>query len=170
MAKLSTEIGRELFLYGPAGGKRVTSVKELVRLSGASERAIHAHMPNWKRESEQLASSGTESGLVLCLSSSALAAHKADVDSMRSEADRLKLHLQGLAPSDESYSAISRSFLIMQKQWAAMSGVLAALDAAACAMKETAKLAAKTEAAKALNDTPTHEPEPSARFVFKRRI
>lgn len=72
MAKLSTEIARELFLYGPAGGKRVTSIKELVRQSGASERAINAHMPEWKRESEELAASGKETGFALSLSTSAV--------------------------------------------------------------------------------------------------
>jgi hypothetical protein len=28
--KLATEVARELFLYGPAGGRRVTAVAELV--------------------------------------------------------------------------------------------------------------------------------------------
>lgn len=144
--KLSTEIARELFLYGPAGGKRVTSVKELVRQSGASERAVHEHMPTWKRESEQLAVNGKESGFVLALSTSALEAHKSDCEFLRHEVDRLKKQLARLHPSDESYCTLSRAMLATERQWATMSGVMAALDAAGSRMKEKERLEAKIEA------------------------
>ena len=169
MPKISTQIARELFLYGPPGGKRITNVKELVRLSGASERAIYAHMPQWKRESEELAASGRESGLALCLRTCDLDNHKSDCEFLRSEVDRLKLYLKTLPVSDETYPTISRAMLTTEKQWAAMSGVLAALDAAACAMKETARLAARAEAANLLNDPPADELEACADVVFKRR-
>ena len=169
MAKLSTEICRELFLYGPVGGKRITSVKDLVRLSGASERAIRANLPAWKNQSEELAANSMETGLAFCLSSSALACHQSDVAAMRSEVDRLTVHLRSLAPSDESYPAVSRSFLTVQKQWSQMAGILALIDAAACRIKETEKLKARAEAANLLNDPPADEPEASVDVVFKRR-
>lgn len=168
MAKLSTEIARELFMYGPAGGKRVTSVKELVRLSGASERAIHAHMPDWKRESEELASCGKESGLVLSLSTSALESHKKDVEFMRSEVDRLKTHLAGLSPTDETYCTVSRAMLSTQRQWCNISGVASALDAASARMKETEKLAAKAEARQVPEVLPKPVPHPLRSGVFAR--
>jgi hypothetical protein len=145
--KLSTEVARELFLYGPAGGKRITCVKELVRLSGAAERTIHAHMPQWKIQSAELAASGRETGLAITLSTSALESHKKDVEFMRSEVDRLKIHLRSLSPSDETYCAVSRALIATERQWLAFSGVGAMLEAAACAMKETAKLKAKSESA-----------------------
>ena len=168
MAKLSTEIARELFLYGPAGGKRVTSVKELVRQSGASERAIHAHMPDWKRESEELAASGKESGFALCLSTSALESHKKDVEFIRSEVDRLKTHLAGLSPMDESYCTVSRAMLATQRQWANLSGVASALDAASARMKEKEKLAAKEEAKRLPEVFPKPVPQPLRSGVFSR--
>jgi hypothetical protein len=98
--KLATEIARELFLYGPAGGRRVTTVAELVRQSGASEHTIREYLPGWRRESEELAASCRESGLVLSLSTSALNAHKSDCDFLRQDADCLKTHLRGLSPAD----------------------------------------------------------------------
>jgi hypothetical protein len=98
--KLATEIARELFLYGPAGGLCVTSVAELVRRSGAVERMIREHLPGWRLESEELAASCRESGLVLSLSTAALDAHKSDCDFLRQNADCLKTHLRGLSPAD----------------------------------------------------------------------
>ena len=166
MAKLSTEIARELFLYGPAGGKRITSVKQLAKESGASERAIHEHMPQWKKQSEELAINSRETGLVLSLSTSALASHKSDCEFLRTETDRLKLYLRSLPISDPFYATVSRAMLATEKQWAAMSGVLAALDAAGAALKDTAK--AKAKAGAANGETGDEEPEAMG-LGFKRR-
>lgn len=169
MAKLSSEIARELFLYGPAGGKRVTSVKALSTASGASERAIYEHLPSWRRESEELAASGKESGFVLSLSTSALEAHKSDVDFLRREVDRLKLHLRLLSPGDENYPTINRALIATQRQWSEMSGVNSAMTAAAARMKETEKLAAKAEMRNAI-PTQDASPAPNRRSgVFARR-
>lgn len=169
MAKLSTEIARELFLYGPSGGKRVTSVKALSTASGASERAIYEHLPSWRRESEELAVNSSESGLVLSLSTSALEAHKRDVEFLRCEVDRLKLHLRSLSVGDESYSNISRALLATERQWASISGVMAALEAAAARLKEKERLEAKAEMRDAT--PPQNEPPaPNLRSgVFARR-
>ncbi len=98
--KFATEVARELVLYGPVGGRRITAVSELVELSGASERTIREHLPGWRRESEELAASCRESGLVLSLSTAALDAHKSDCDLLRQDADCLKTHLRGLSPAD----------------------------------------------------------------------
>ena len=147
--KLSTEVARELFLYGPAGGNRVTAVAELVRLSGASERVIYQHLPGWRRKSEELAANCRESGLVLSLSTAALDAHKADCEFLREEVDRLKRHLRSLSPASETYPAISRAMMATERQWATMAGVLAALDAAGARLKEKERLEARAEAAKA---------------------
>ncbi len=81
--QLATEVAREPFLYGPVGGRRITAASELVWLSGASERTMYEHLPAWRRESEELAASCRESGLVLSLSTAALDAHKADCDLLR---------------------------------------------------------------------------------------
>jgi hypothetical protein len=43
--RLATEVVREFFLCGPAGGRLVTAVFESVRLSGAFERNIYEHLP-----------------------------------------------------------------------------------------------------------------------------
>jgi hypothetical protein len=103
-------------------------------------------MPAWKRESEQLAVNGKESGFVLALSTSALQAHKSDCELLRFEVDRLKNHLGGLSPSDETYCTVSRAMLATERQWATMSGVMSALDAAGSRMKEKERLEAKIEA------------------------
>jgi hypothetical protein len=166
--KLATEIARELFLYGPAGGRRVTAVAELVRLSGASERTIYEHLPAWRRESEELAASCKESGLVLSLSSSALDAHKADCDFLREEVERLKTHLRGLSPADESYPAVSRAMLATERQWAAMAGISAALDAAAARLKERERLEARAEAAGARMPPRPVEEKPRSLGVFAK--
>lgn len=142
---LPTEVARQLFLYGPSGGKRVTSVSELARQSGASQRAIYEHLPRWRRESEELAINSNESGLVLRLSSAALEAHKSDCDFLRREVNRLKRFLRGISPADEGYPAASRSLVAMQKQWAAMSGVQAALDAAGARLRDKERAEGKRE-------------------------
>ncbi len=166
--KLSTGIARELFLYGPAGGRRVTSVAELARQSGASVRAIEYHMPEWKRESGELAAACGESGFRLALSTGALEAHRSDCDFLRGEVDRLKVHLRSLSPASESYAAVSRSLLAMERQWAAMSGVSAALDAAGARLKEKERIEARKGAAgDRMPDRPT-PPSPRNGRIFRR--
>lgn len=166
--KLATEIARELFLYGPAGGLRVTSVAELVRQSGAAERTIREHLPGWRRESEELAASSRESGLVLSLSTAALDAHKADCDFLRQEVDRLKLHLRALSPAAESYAAVSRAMLATERQWAAMAGVSAALEAAGARLKEKERLEARAAAAGATMPARPVEERPRSFGVFAK--
>lgn len=103
-------------------------------------------MPAWKRVSEELASSGKESGFVLGLGTSALESHKSDCDFLRRKVDRLKKHLGGLFPSDESYCTANRAILVTKRQWPTMSGVMSALDAASARLKEKERFEAKIEA------------------------
>jgi hypothetical protein len=137
--KLTTHQARELFLYGPAGGDRITCVNELVRLSGASERAIREHLPKWRVESLEMAQSRTESLSGFSLREQAFEDHRRDVDFLRSEVERLKKHLRTIPPSHEKYPAVLRNLLTTEKQWAAMSGIQAAIDAAAARMKEDSR-------------------------------
>jgi hypothetical protein len=137
--KLTTHQARELFLYGPAGGERVTCVNELVRLSGASERAIRQHLPGWREDSLELAQSRTELLSGFSLRERAFEDHRRDVDFLRSEVERLKKHLLTMPPSHDKYSAILRNLLTTEKQWAAMSGIQAAIDAVAVKMKEVSR-------------------------------
>jgi hypothetical protein len=116
-----------------------------------------------------LAASGKESGFVLSLSTSALESHKLDVDFLRSEVDRLKLHLRSLSPGDESYATINRALLATNQKWASLSGVMAALDAASARLKEKEKLQAKAEMGHA-NPPQDEPPAPNfRRGVFAKR-
>jgi hypothetical protein len=137
--KLTTHQARELYLYGPPGGERVTCVNELVKLSKASKRAISEHLPKWREESLQLAQNRTEQLSGFSLREQAFMDHARDVDFLRSEVERLKKHLRSLSPASDEYPAASHALLSTERQWAKMSGMQAAMDAAAARMKEQEK-------------------------------
>ena len=59
---LPASVARIYFLYGPAGGHRITSVRELAEATGATERTIRDHLPEWKRELREQLGGGREAG------------------------------------------------------------------------------------------------------------
>jgi hypothetical protein len=164
--KLTTSHARELFLFGPAGGDRITSVNELVSRSGASERAIRAHLPEWRKESLELAQNRTELLSGFSLREQAFVDHRRDVDFLRSEVERLKKHLLTIPPSHDKYPAVLRNLLTAEKQWAAMSGIQAAIDAVAVKMKEDSRQQVRFEERAAPNSDYLRDENLS---VFRRR-
>ena len=143
--KLTTCHARELYLYGTPVGERITSVPELVKLTGAGERTIRDHLANWREESLELAENRLNLQPAIALREQAFKDHKRDVDFLRSEVERLKTHLRTLSPADDSYPSLNRALLSTERQWAGMSGIQAAIDAAAAGMKEQERQQVKGE-------------------------
>jgi hypothetical protein len=114
-------------------------------LCGGELKDNTVHMAKWRDESLEIARSRTAMLAGFSLKEQAFADHNRDVDFLRSEVERLKTHVRSLSPSSESYQSALRNLLSVDRQWTAMSGVLAAMTAAGVRMNEEAKLAAKGE-------------------------
>lgn len=141
--KLGTDAARTAYLFGEGDGRRVTNTQKLAEIGGVHESTIKRWLPEWKKEASELMRFSPDCKLGISLHEGTLEQHKSDVAFLREQVDHLKRVLKNLPATDELYHTVCRSLLAAERQWAAMSGVIAALDAAAARLKDSERAKGK---------------------------
>ncbi|HWB01616.1 MAG TPA: hypothetical protein VG796_01245 [Verrucomicrobiales bacterium] len=143
--KLGTDAAKTAYLFGEGDGRRVTNTRRLAEIGGVHESTIKRWLPTWKKEASELVRFSPECKLGISLNEGTLEQHRSDVVFLREQVDRLKRIVKSLPATDERYYVACRSLLATERQWAAMSGVIAALDAAAARLKDAERARGKAE-------------------------
>lgn len=124
-----TAYARELFLFGDGDGKPVRNKHRIMALSGISEKTWERHCSAWKGEAEEIARGAVMTGdgggrvLIRQVSSEHLATHKAAIESLRIELERVRNCLPYLSAGSDAHRETVKLLASLTKSFAAESGI-----------------------------------------------
>lgn len=196
--KSETQIARQLYLFGAGDGKRVLSVKALCAATGLSVDTIGRHMPAWRKESEELLSGASDCGLALHLSKENSILFESTMTALSVEIKKvmfeLKTHEKITAKLEDwldkfdeddkdnalrileawqrncgQISNLRSQFLALQKQFAALSGVVDLKDIQVTREKTLATGRAKLDLKREENQAGVRDLTAPVSGVFARR-
>lgn len=137
---------RQLFLHGNGKDAPVKNIKALSDQSGMSVRALRDHVPDWRKEAEELALRSPNSPYSIQLSEDVLTQHREEVEFLGRQVKKLRSRLRKLNTAHSSYHVVLGSYQSALTKWEKSSGILAHYETATAAMKEGARARARAEA------------------------
>ena len=159
----STRYAKELFLKGNGDGKPIRNLEKLADKSGAALRTIMQHIPDWERESREIAVAhcGTKRELVESVTGAVVQWQSEGVAQLKAQCDGLKVLLKSLLIGTDAHANALKLFTATFKAWTEQSGFADYADTQAAYAKELAKTAArqhgKSDSGNERNVTPGFE-------------
>lgn len=147
--KETTAYARQLFLFGEGSDGPIKNVKTLSERSGCPERTLRDWIPQWRKESEQLALSCKESPFSLELSQDALAQHREEIDFLGTQVKKLRVRLSKTKTTSPNHPVYLSAYTQALTKWEKSSGIMAQYDVALASMKESARAHARAAAKQA---------------------
>lgn len=147
VTKATTERAKNLFLFGNGDGKPVCDIVKLAHLSGAGISTIEKWWPVWKREAREIAvaGNGNKAALGSLVTANDLHLHKAHVEQLKSDLERIKLLLPKLSAASDVYADALKLYTATLKAWSELSGISALFDLQQTIEKEQIKRAARVD-------------------------
>lgn len=104
------DAARQAYLYGQGDGKPVVSTQKLAEIADCTDKTILKWIPEWKQEKEEILLNSPSTTLGLMLSEKDLAAHKSDMEFLRSNINQIKWEMDNLDNIIEKFEEICGNF------------------------------------------------------------
>lgn len=143
----ATRYARQLFTLGNGDGKPVRNVAKLAAMAGVHIATIERRMPEWERESREIAAAETAGKCKLAarVTPDSVRWQGDVVADLKEQIDSLRALLKTLPVGADAHADCLRLLRDTVKQWETSSGFAAYADLQSTIAKEQIKLAARAQ-------------------------